>query len=96
MGVDSAERVAAGNIKRRTGVRPQLGPGDQRGRGVAADGAGHDLVVVAVDHERRHVELVEVLAGTGSDTHKDQLNADLLTFAQAASPKAAGNATRIA
>ena len=62
-----------GHAVRGTGVDLELGAFDPRGGRLPADLEGHDLVVVAVDDQRRHVERVEVGAEVGGGERRDGL-----------------------
>jgi len=60
-----ARLVGVGQAVRRTGVDDQLRILDLRCGCLAGDVQRHDLVVVAMDHQGRHVELLQVLAEVG-------------------------------
>ena len=53
------------------GIDDQLRAFDLRGGRLSGDVERHDLVVVAVDHQRRHIKSLQVLAEIGGRERSD-------------------------
>src|SRR5688500_4347071 len=63
--------VGIGDAVRRARILDQLRAGDQLDRGAGGRIDRNDLVVIAVDDQRRHVEALEILGEVGGRERRD-------------------------
>src|SRR6478736_4145157 len=75
-------------------VNEKLGPRHELRRQIRAVRDRHDLVVVAVDNERRHVELLEILGKVGFREGLDAVVAVLVSAHHALQPPGLDQASR--
>src|SRR5664279_389571 len=84
--------VRVSDAVRGTGINLQRGVLDEFGRGVSRGADRHDLVVVAVDDQGRHVELLEVLREVRLGKRLDAVELVLETALHAAKPEGVADA----
>src|ERR1022692_2824057 len=84
--------VRFGDAMRGTGINLQRGVLDEFGRGVSRGADRHDLVVVAVDNQGWHVELLEVLREVRLGKRPDAVELVLETALHGPKPECVPNA----